>query len=679
MFKDLKLRTKILLPVCSVVSLVLITTISYIVISVGNNAEKDALRFIDETASKYGLEVRAELEVGMDAARTLAHTFEGIKNSGDVPSRKVLDNIQASILKGNPTFLGVWTVWEPNALDGLDSEYANTPGHDATGRYIPYWYSDGGKASLDTLVDYDTEGAGDYYLKPLRTGKEYILDPYFYNVGGTDTLITSVCVPIRYKGNVVGVAGVDMPLSSFNNLIAGIRPFETGYSFLVTNSGSIVAHFDKELTGKSLFDTIPSDIRSSMKNALDRGQPFHYNMVQDDNDFVGTTIPFKVGKIDFSWSFGAVIPEAKVLEYSRELMITSSLLGIGAICLLILIVFFIAKMIAAPLLRGVAFADAIAQGDLNQTLNIDQRDEVGNLAKSLNGMVRKFREIVSDIQSSAENVASGSQEMSSSSDKLSRGSNAQAASVEQISSSIEEMAGNIRQNADNAQQTEGIAQRAASDAQAGGEAVAQTVGAMKEIAEKISFVEEIARQTNLLALNAAIEAARAGEHGKGFAVVAAEVRKLAERSGQAAGEISDLSSSSVDVAEKAGEMLGKLVPDIRKTAELVQEINAACNEQDTGTSQINSAIQELDSVVQQNVGESDELATTSQEMSGQADQLRDIISFFKLNTAGPRRIAPRKRSKQTRAITASPAPAKPQTSITLDMGDDVDDSDFKRF
>ena len=149
---------------------------------------------------------------------------------------------------------------------------------------------------------------------------------------------------------------------------------------------------------------------------------------------------------------------------------------------------------------------------------------------------------------------------------------------------------------------------------------------MKNIAEKISIIEEIARQTNLLALNAAIEAARAGEHGKGFAVVAAEVRKLAERSGNAAGEISELSSSTVTVSEKAGEMLMKLVPDIQRTAELVQEIAAATGEQNSGAEQINKAIQQLDQVIQQNASASEEMASTSEELSSQAQQLQQTMS-----------------------------------------------------
>jgi methyl-accepting chemotaxis protein len=159
--------------------------------------------------------------------------------------------------------------------------------------------------------------------------------------------------------------------------------------------------------------------------------------------------------------------------------------------------------------------------------------------------------------------------------------------------------------------------------------VVEAVSAMKEIASKISIIEEIARQTNLLALNAAIEAARAGEHGKGFAVVAAEVRKLAERSQKAAAEINQLSSNTLRVSEKSGEMLDKLVPDIQRTAELVQEITAACREQDTGAAQINKALQQLEQVIQQNASASEEMASTTEELTGQSDQLVSALSFFR--------------------------------------------------
>jgi len=225
---------------------------------------------------------------------------------------------------------------------------------------------------------------------------------------------------------------------------------------------------------------------------------------------------------------------------------------------------------------------------------------------------------------------------------------------------MEEMAASIQQNAGNARQTDVIASKAAEDARNSGQAVGHTVDAMKEIAQKIGVIEEIARKTDLLALNAAVEAARAGEHGKGFAVVASEVRKLAERSQDAAAEISKLTADGVRVAESAGAMLAKLVPDIRKTAELVREINAGSSEQNTGAGQINKAIQQLDQVIQQNSSASEELASTAEELSSQAEQLQSSIAFFKVEQGDSERSSrPKARPavSDARRAKASEAPA----------------------
>ncbi len=244
-------------------------------------------------------------------------------------------------------------------------------------------------------------------------------------------------------------------------------------------------------------------------------------------------------------------------------------------------------------------------------------------------LTRSVMNVVSSIEASSDNVSAGTEQISSSSEELSQGANEQAASVEEISSAIEEMTATIRQNADNAGQTERIASKSAIDAKESGEAMRHTVNAMKNIADKISIIQEIARQTNLLSLNASIEAARAGEHGRGFAVVASEVQKLAERSQVAAGEISQLSGSSVAIAEKAGEMLDKLVPDIQKTSELVAEINAASSEQANGAQQINIAVQQLNSVVQQNASGAEELAATAEQLSAQTVYMQDAVNFLK--------------------------------------------------
>lgn len=253
---------------------------------------------------------------------------------------------------------------------------------------------------------------------------------------------------------------------------------------------------------------------------------------------------------------------------------------------------------------------------------------------------------------------------------------------------MEEMSSSIKQNADNASQTEKISNKSASDAREGGKAVNETVAAMKEIATKISIIEEIARQTNLLALNAAIEAARAGEHGKGFAVVASEVRKLAERSQTAAGEISELSGRSVQVAEAAGQMLTAILPDIQRTAELVQEISASSKEQDAGADQINRAIQQLDQVIQQNASAAEEMASTTEELAGQAEQLKTTIAFFSLDTHGTQRALshkqPARPAPQQRPLVTHTAPPRQAKSggVHIDLGakgkDHLDD-EFEKF
>jgi methyl-accepting chemotaxis protein len=331
-------------------------------------------------------------------------------------------------------------------------------------------------------------------------------------------------------------------------------------------------------------------------------------------------------------------------------------------------------------------AEEISNGNL--TVELRERSPQDKLMQALASMVGGLTRTVSDIRGIAGEVAAASQSISTASVQVSKGASAQAAAAEEASSSMEEMVSNIKQNADNAQQTDKIANKSAKDAQESGKSVLEAVSAMKEIANKISIIEEIARQTNLLALNAAIEAARAGEHGKGFAVVAAEVRKLAERSQKAAAEINQLSSTTLRVSEKSGEMLDKLVPDIQRTAELVQEISAASKEQDTGAEQINKALQQLEKVIQQNASASEEMASTTEELTGQSDQLVSALGFFHTGDEGGsgRKAAGSKAARPAHgtakpAVHAASSGAKAGGGVNLRLKDKHDelDGEFERY
>lgn len=358
------------------------------------------------------------------------------------------------------------------------------------------------------------------------------------------------------------------------------------------------------------------------------------------------------------------------------------LVYIVVVAAVVVLTVIIALVIVINMLRSIrnniGAAEQIAGGDLSTKIEIRTKDELGDMGNALQSMTDRLKETIWKIQAAADNLASGSEQLSSTAQQLSQGSSEQAAAGEEVSSSMEEMGANIQQNADNAMETEKIAQKAALDAEESGKAVENAVRAMKEITERISIIEEIARQTNMLSLNASIEAARAGEHGKGFAVVASEVGKLAARSKDAAGEISELSVTTVEAAEKAGAMLTQLVPNIQKTADLIQEISAASGEQSGGAEQINQAITQLDDVIQQNASASEETASTAEQLSSQAEELRNTVAFFKVGgSKSGRHYLPEPASGSDSTKETGITPFQKDTETAPESGEA--DEDFRHF
>lgn len=306
-----------------------------------------------------------------------------------------------------------------------------------------------------------------------------------------------------------------------------------------------------------------------------------------------------------------------------------------------------------------AVAHQIAAGDLTAALDVSPGDTTSMLA-AMRTMVGRLAATIGEVRISANALSAASREVSATAQALSQGASEQAASVEETSASVEQMSAALHQNVRDARLTDEMATKASGEAQLGSRAVRDTVVAMRQIAEKIGIVDEIAYQTNLLALNAAIEAARAGVAGKGFAVVAAEVRRLAERSQLAAQEIGDVARSSVERAEQAGGLLEAMVPTIAKTSELVQAIAASSVEQNTGVAQINVAMQQLSSTTQQSASASEELAATAEEMDAQAEQLQTLMQYFKVSEAEPAQAKTGARGRGSmgwqRATREGPAP-----------------------
>jgi methyl-accepting chemotaxis protein len=296
----------------------------------------------------------------------------------------------------------------------------------------------------------------------------------------------------------------------------------------------------------------------------------------------------------------------------------------------------------------------LAAGDLTQRITREAQGTFNQVKNDANASCDKLASIIEQVRAAAAALTDAATHVSATAQSLSQSATEQAASVEETTASVETMSASITQNSENAKITDGMATKTSKEAGEGGQAVMQTVGAMKQIAKKISIIDDIAYQTNLLALNAAIEAARAGEHGKGFAVVAAEVRKLAERSEEAAMEIGELASKSVSTAEHAGELLDAIVPSIQRTSDLVQEITAASQEQSESVKQIGSAMDQLSLATQQNASASEELAATSEELSGQAGQLQESVAFFNVgdNTSAKAEKHDAGNFRERRAVTS---------------------------
>jgi len=682
----ISLRARILIPVLGLLAVGLGAMVVTVVVLTGQEFQKSAWAGNENIAHRYAQQVGSDVGRTIEVARTLAKTFEALKAAG-VVDRRAYDQVLKEALDVNPLLLDTWTVWEPNALDGKDRQFVNKPASDATGRYIPVFT----RAVSGTLegfpnLDYETPGAGDYYLVPKTTGKEFFTEPVKYSYTGKPEdaiLMATYGVPIHFKGQFVGVVGIDIRLKDILALVQDIRFLGTGYVIVTTNSGVRVTHPKPELIGKPVGDDTPKS-KDALLAAIRDGKG--YALVKPNLATGSVSLlhyaPIGVGIWEKPWSLASVAPLDQLLATQSFLTLLAGTLGLLTFLAIGLAVLFVSSRVTRPvrIVAGILKTIADGEGDLTQRLGLVRTDEIGDLSRHYDSFVDKLsamiqlmqdtsiqlgetgaslasalvetaaslHQITANVHSAKENIirqeqiasdTSGSvQDITGHVATLQNLVQRQESAVETSASAVEEMVGNIESVTRNVETLDKSLKRLVDAAEVGRsqfnsfrDRVVAVDGQSDGLQETNEVISSIASQTNLLAMNAAIEAAHAGEAGRGFAVVADEIRKLAEQTAlqsKATGvELKAIQATIralVADSDSTEGAFGRILEEIGQVEALESEVRSAMEEQQTGSRQILESVHDIREASHEVRSHSEEMQTKAASTLATMDTLHKV-------------------------------------------------------
>lgn len=621
----LSYKAKILLALLFITGTVLSGSLTFYFLKFKKVVFADASKMVDAYVSENANKIAAEFNTDMGVCRAIAYS---ISASQVFHNEERWDNYIAFLKETDHRSEGYLNVWASFELSSFRKGYTKPHGR----RVLNAYTMNGEQLINDYFKNLEGDDPGSSYLMMKTNKKEAVIEPYLFSLSGKtedEQLVTSICVPILKDDRYIGLAGVDIGLERYQQLTDNVKPYPDSYSFLIAYDGTIITHPNKSLINQKFSEIfVKHTNQAELLQRIQKGNPFAFATTKGEKEYFSFA-PIIIGDTETPWALATVTPQNIIFKKAQNILYQTMLVGLLGFIAMGFIIWLIVNRLVNTFKVFIGFANKVNKGILTEKLAIQRTDELGELANALSNMGNSLRDIVNQIKVSSLNISEASELLNRNSQSISFAASKQAAEVEEISSALEQMVMLIDQNAMNSKATENIALSSREGIIEGSKASLKATQSIQEITTKNHLISDIAFQTNILALNAAVEAARAGEHGRGFSVVAAEVRKLAERSKEAANEINQLSQVILSDSTNAQNKLLEIVPEIEKTSGLVQEIATSSREQADGVSQINNSIHQLNNISQDNAASAESLAASAEELSAQALQLEELISKFK--------------------------------------------------